>query len=79
MEKVYVEWSDSNMYRGQFDKSEAFEIACMGTVGYLLKKTRHEVIVARDEVVTSEITEYRDVIVIPKVNVTGIYRLQQKR
>jgi hypothetical protein len=75
MKKVYVEWSDSNIYRGQFDKDENFEYASMGTVGYLLKKTKHEIVVARDEVCTTDMKEYRDIIVIPKVNISGIYKL----
>ena len=60
-----ITWRDSNIYSGQVTKSEV-NVATIVSAGFVVKKSKDSVIVARDLV---EPGVWRGVIAIPRENI----------
>lgn len=72
MKIVQVTWRDSHRYMYQMDKNEDVSVITIKSIGFLVKKSRNEVVLAQDDIEG----DIRGVIIIPKENILDIKVVQ---
>lgn len=48
LQKIEIHWRDSHRYMYQMERNEPVEVAIMKTVGWLVRETENEIVIAQD-------------------------------
>ncbi len=76
-EPIYlITWRDSNRYIEQCHKDDNFEVEHIKTVGFVIKETENQFVLAQDSMQIVQNEDYRGIIAIPKENVLDIVSLK---